>query len=208
MKFITTLSLLLFFFFSTNAQYNKGAKLLGGSIYIVGQQSKYEDPLQDVKTTSISFAPYLGSFYRQNRVAGVLASYGSNKRTNVPASQIFGAGVFLRQYFPIGKSAFSFFAHEQLAGSFGKTYENYSGSNVKFKTSNITASIRPAIAYSIFKKLQVELQLPELISVGYYRNKPSGAQNQSVADFSTFGIQSGFSNYSVGNIGVGGTFVF
>lgn len=207
MKFITTLSFLLFFFCSTHAQYNKGAKLLGGSFSVDGQQSKYEEPLQDSKVTSISITPSVGKFYRQNRAVGILASYGSYKQTNVPTSLSIGAGVFLRQYFPIGKSAFAFFAQEQLGGSFGKSYDNYTGGNVKFKTSSVNASIRPAIAYSIFKKLQIELLLPSLVSVNYYKKKPSGAQAQNASEFTNFGISSGFTNYSVGNIGVGATFL-
>lgn len=209
MKLIATLSLLLFFYFSTNAQYNRGMKLLSGTISIGSEKQENSPYSPDAKTTSINVRPSLGKFYANNRLIGVFAQFSSYKRTDVPVSQSIGGGVFLRQYMPLGKSSFSIYMHEELFASFGKDYENtLPGPNVKIKTTYATLAVRPALAYGLTKKLQLELQLVDLLSIGYTRRTPTGDESESVVKRSSFYASTGLTSAPLASFGLGMSLLF
>ena len=99
--------------------------------------------------------------------------------------------------------------HEELFASFGKDYENtLPGPNVKIKTTYATLAVRPALAYGLTKKLQLELQLVDLLSIGYTRRTPTGDESESVVKRSSFYASTGLTSAPLASFGLGMSLLF
>jgi hypothetical protein len=151
---------------SLSAQ-EKGQLLIGGSLGF--NKTKAVIYGLETKNTNIYVTPSMGKFYRKNRVAGINLLYQhqsyNDKNLN---GHYYGLGFFLRQYQPLGKS-FYLFAEEGISGTKG-SYSSLVSSNSYSKSKEEYANIYffPGIAYGINKRLQLEIGMPELITLGYY----------------------------------------
>ncbi len=203
MRVTTTLLFFLFFFTSSKAQYNKGAKLVGGTLRFTSSKNYNASAASD-RSSSFGISPSAGVFYQKNRLAGLSLYFGSNKDGDLPNGHDFGGGVFLRQYFQLAKSAFSFFAHESANVTVGRN-SRYSSSITdayRIKSTIANVAFAPAFAYGPTKRLQVEVQLPELLSLHYERHKPVFTSSANAYNYSQFGFQTGFQNFSSFTVGL------
>lgn len=197
MRVITTLFFFLCLFTSSQAQYNKGAKLVGGQFSIVSTKDKSGSNNQPTYTNA-DFQPRVGMFYQNNRLAGVSLSYGVTTYKDVPDNYSYGAGLFLRQYFPLAKSSFSFFTEQNGRVSFGK-YNTSSdpGNNERVKRTDVLLGFTPAFAYGPSKRLQLELFFTDLLNLRYSRHK-AVEQTPNGTNYSQFVASMGVTSFGLG----------
>lgn len=204
---ITTLLLLSTIISTSLIAQEKGDKLIGGSLSFTKAKGI---PIYDTssKYTSVNFSPSIGKFYKTNRMAGINLYYSHTNYKGQPYKQNhYGAGFFLRQYQPLGKS-FYLFAEEGINGRIGKRESRYlygQSFMEEEKTQSVSLFFFPGLAYGINKRLQLELTLPQLISLEYSHtsNEVKDYPAQPKRDGKTFSLNTGFSQSGLGNLGFG-----
>ncbi|MEO7121345.1 MAG: hypothetical protein ABIY62_09620 [Ginsengibacter sp.] len=168
MKTKILLSVALFFItLATHAQINKGEVLLGGSIRysdsknIQVANSKYESLYTNVQ---------IGKVLKENSVAGIILSYDYSKGYS-PYTRIneYGAGVFYRKYKSLLKNIYLFgegdaeyFYSKNISGYFVSGQDGQ-----RYITQSISINFTPGIAYSVCKKIQMELLMQNLLTISY-----------------------------------------
>lgn len=200
---------------TSQAQIEKGNVLIGGNLAF---NSTTRDPVGVFNPTSgLSLSPSVAWAYKNNRLAGVSLTYrhtgNENKDLNTNS---YGAGVFLRQYKPLGKSGFYVFAQESLNynnNEYRQFMSGYSGSYIlKSKTNNISTGINPGFAFDLTRKVQLELLLNNLVSLGYSQTKNSSIFNTTggpsfISKEHSFYLNSDFNLDQLSNINVGVKFI-
>jgi hypothetical protein len=205
---LTTIAILLFASV-TNAQITKGAFYLGGSIGASSTKQETGNSSTEGKSTLFSVNPALGVAVKNNLIAGIDLNYLHGSIENLSGNQDnkrngYGAGIFLRKYFPIS-NRFYVFGQTGL-GYFSQKNEYIQTPGYPFTLTNkqhsISASIYPGVAIHVFKSLYLEAAFNNLLQIEYSNsttegNFPSTSQKQK-----DFTIQSSLSNGSYLNIGV------
>jgi hypothetical protein len=202
MKIFTLLAICIFFSSALSAQ-QKGSVIIGGTLGFQDYKSEYFGIRNDQST--FYFNPKIGKFYANNRMAGINLSYIHSKSRDSLSGNTFGAGFFLRQYQPLGKSFF-LFAEEGLNGYTGRFNEqNGNPAELKTKENSINLNFYPGLAYSINKKLQLEIGLTELFSLWYTRRTYDDESLPVSARYknTSFSVNTGFSNWGLGNLSFG-----
>jgi len=172
MKKILAFSFLFALFASAlHSQINEGSVLLGGNVGFSTNEAKDTS----LKNNSVSISPVAGIAVKQNLVVGISFSYGHNKNNlNAPGAQVegesFGVGIFARKYITLGKGFYLFGETGLNYFSFSYTY-TYSSQKTELKAQNININLYPGISYAVSKKLQLEVGLPQLVTLGYSKNK-------------------------------------
>lgn len=160
-----TLILALFVFLSVaSAQYDKGSMLIGGTIS--ASTNKAESGQNEQKNRFFNLTPSFGQFYKENRLAGVSLGIGVGRQDTVSKSVSYSAGVFLRQYLPMGKS-FYLFGEEGLDYSRTKSRSNTVNGETSQRTNRLDFSVHPGLAYGATRRIQLELLFPALVTIGY-----------------------------------------
>ncbi|HET7116188.1 MAG TPA: hypothetical protein VFI29_06840 [Hanamia sp.] len=176
MKTKILLPIAIIFFASTtaNAQINEGRYLLGGSISYSHQNDAQNS---NSKYNSFYSNVQFGKVIKDNTVAGIIVSY-SNSNNNSFKSNQFSAGVFYRKYKPLAKNLYFFgegdvlFTHAQnTSGHFQTGYDAQ-----RYLSNGGTLSFIPGISYSICKRMQVELSMPNIASISY-----AGTKNETTS---------------------------
>jgi hypothetical protein len=200
---ISTLLAISILISTTLSAQQKGNVLVGGMLGF----SDYKSESQGTKNNqrSFFFSPSLGKFYANNKMAGVNLNYYHSKFKDSLNSNTFGAGIFMRQYKPLGKSFFVY-AEEGINGYISKFNDYYSApAAIKAKEHSLYLNFNPGLAYAISKKLQMEVALPQLVQVSYtkrkFKNTTLPEPNEN--NISNFGISTGFSNWSLGYLSFG-----
>jgi len=169
-KILLPIVIILFATTAANAQINEGRYLLGGS---VNYSSQKNSQVSGTKNESFNSNIQLGKVIKDNTVAGIIASYGfySNGPTN--KSNQFGAGVFYRKYKPLARNFYFF-------GELDASYNHSNQTNGTFQIGNDatrnfsnggTLSFTPGISYSVCKRMQIELSMPNIASISYAGTK-------------------------------------
>jgi hypothetical protein len=170
----------------SNAQINKGSIALGGNINFNSERSKYDNGF---KETTISFliSPSLMISYNNNKAMGFSLTYNHARYSVLDQkSNTYGAGVFLRQYKPLGKG-FYIFAQEALNFMYSKSNSLNDTVLVENKTSSVMLTANPGLAYDLSKKVQLELLLfNNFLSAGYSHHTLKGTNLSTIKsdDFS------------------------
>ena len=170
--------LFLFFILAglvSNAQISKGSILLGGAVEFNSQKTTYmASPTNAFTSSAVSLSPSIGKAVKDNFIIGIDLSYGHAQSDNQAACgtenikiDSYGLGFFLRQYFPLGKG-FSLFTQEELGGSHSQTKEN---GIVTTKSTMLSMTFFPGIAYAVSHRLQFELGLVNFFFFDYSHNK-------------------------------------
>jgi len=204
---ITTLLFLFIIIANSLTAQEKGDKLIGGSLSFTKAKGV---PVYDTTTkyTSVNFSPSIGKFYKTNRMAGINLYFSHTNYKGQPYKQnYYGIGFFPRQYQPLCKS-FYLFAEEGINGRIGKRESRYFYGQPYMeeeKTQSVSLSFFPGLVYGINKRLQLELTLPQLISLEYSHTSTEVKDYpaQPKRDGKTFSLNSGFSQSSLGNLGFG-----
>ena len=204
---ITFLSSLLFLSIYTSAQIKKGAIFLGGDISFGGSNSTNNlSPTQTSNSTSFGIGINAGKAVKENLIVGVKVGFSSINYKQDPTLTTFskdelnsfGGGVWLRKYYTLSK-AFYVFADASLTSNFGKRNQQYNQPvyQINQKSTNLSLTLFPGIAYQMRKRFFLEASLNNLLSIGYAHNTYKQTDSNGVL------INSNTSNSYSGAIGFG-----
>lgn len=205
--------LLLFFFaiaYVSQAQIKKGDILLGGTLNFGTQKTTTDNnnPNPAYKQTYFNITPSIGKAIKDNLLAGFDLSFTGSKSTQGSGTGSYtnkqynyGAGVFLRQYKPLG-SGFAIFMQTRLGGSYNTQKNQMDGAPYPYnniKGYSFDLSFYPGIAYAITKRVQLETGFANLVDVNYAHSKntiTTGANNDvlSTARSNNFAISTSLNN--------------
>ncbi len=198
---------------TTHAQINKNDILLGGSISyshsknVQVASSKYENLYTNVQ---------IGKALKDNSVAGLILSYDESKNYSPnPNTKIneYGVGVFYRKYKSIFKN--TYFFGEVDAGYFYS--KNTSGTLINgqdgqsYVSQSASINFIPGIAYSICKKVQIELLMQNLLNISYANTKTdytsSTSSSVSTVKGNVFQFNTNLNSNLLSNFGIGFKFL-
>jgi hypothetical protein len=215
-KFYTIVPLLLLSFL-LNAQIKKKSILLGGQLFYYNDKYQIDNFDQKVESGTIGIS--LGKAFKENSVVGINLSYSPLKETNflsgndtvITRYNGFNIGGFFREYKKLAKD-FYFFG--QIDGAFitSNQKDDYKISAGDTKTTQRGGfiSLTPGISYQVFKKMQIELIIPNILSIRYQITK-FDSENPQVKSSKREQIlfYSNLNNStSLGWLGVGFRFIF
>ena len=178
MSKIYIIALLLITSVSTNAQIKKGSISLGGELFYYNEKLQIENLQEKYESGTIGIS--IGKAFKENSVAGFNFGFSPIKQTYYPNAneminltyKSFNIGAFFREYKMLAKDLYFF---GQLDGAFITTNQflDYSvaATDVKAKERGGFISIMPGISYQVFKKLQLELTIPNILSMQYRMTK-------------------------------------
>lgn len=156
----------------SNAQITKGTVLLGGNLSTTFQKSDSEPRS---KYTSYYISPSLGFTVKDNHVLGVNATFGhssSNYQQTRDESDTYAAGVFYRKYLTLGKGFYLF--GQANAGYSLEDADRYSHSTFagdKHRQHTVGVNLYPGIAYTVNKRIHLELSMNNLVGLNYSTRK-------------------------------------
>ncbi len=158
MKQIRLLTIAILLIASTShAQINKGGTALGGNINF-GTSTSKSDNNSKRTVTSFAISPSLMIIYNNNRAVGFNLNYDYTKYNYFDKSANgYGAGIFLRQYKPLGKG-FYVFAQEALNFNYRKSL-GIADSAIIYNSKSFDAilTVNPGLAFDLSKRVQLEL---------------------------------------------------
>ncbi len=200
----------------TQAQINKGSYLIGGQLSF--SNTKTESGSVEQSSTGGAFGLSVGKAFKQNNAAGLFVRYSPSKQENFyngidtfnTKTNQFDIGAFYRYYKVILKD-FYFFAGIEAAYTTSVQKYNYKSSTdgYEYDRNGAYLSVTPGLSYSVFKKLQIELTFPNIVSVGYFvtklNNRTTPASDFKTRDFSAYSSLS--SGSQQGWLGIGFRFV-
>lgn len=169
---------LFFIALTSGAQISKQSVLAGGQLFYYNEKTKDADLTK--KSTSGAYGISLGKAFKENSVVGFSFSYSPVKRTNYLNGydtvalnyKQYDIGVFFREYKNLAKD-FYFFG--QVDGAFitANQTENYKVAAAEVNSSKRGGfiSLTPGISYQVFKKMQLELTIPNILSMQYLVTK-------------------------------------
>jgi hypothetical protein len=208
-KILLSFAILFFAAITTQGQITEGKYLLGGSAgYISSTNTVYSSKNQSLYT-NLQF----GKFIKDNAATGIIFSYGFSDLSSSNKTNFYSAGIFYRKYKSLTKS-FYFFGELDGVYSYSKNTQGIfqTGNNAERSTSNSGAvAFTPGISYSIFKKMQVELSMPSMVSVSYGSIKteilsPSSA-SISTSKGNNFSANVNFNSSLLNNFAIGFKFL-
>ncbi len=200
----------------TFAQINKKSILLGGQLFYYNEKNQVDILKQKAESGTIGIS--LGKAFKENSVIGINLTYSPIRQTNflngndtvTTTYKRYDIGAFFREYKKLGKD-FYFFG--QLDGAFimANQKDDYTiaAGDVKATQRGGFTSLTIGVSYKIFKKMQLELTIPNILSVQYLVTK-FNSQNPQVKDSKKeqFLFYSNLTNNtSLGFLGVGFRFI-
>ena len=201
---------------SASAQIKKGSILLGGQLYYSNSKTQSENINQKSENGTIGVS--LGKAFRENSVVGFNFSFSPTRQTALFSGSDtfdvtynrFNIGAFFRKYKQLGKD-FYFFG--QVDGAYITSNQKHdyvaAGGNVKSTQRGGFVALTPGISYQIFKKMHLELTLPNILSLQYLVTKVD-SEIQQANDYKTeeFSFYSNLNNNTgLGWLGVGFRFI-
>lgn len=210
------LALLVIISVSSSAQIKKGAILLGGQLSYYNE--KIEKGNTDQKYQGGTFGISLGKAFKENKVVGFNFAFSPNKQDNIFNGndtfnlnyKRFDIGAFFREYKRLAKD-FYFFGQVDGAVVIGNQKEQYKRTgNLKATQRGGFVSLTPGISYQVFKKMQFELTIPNILGMQYLVTKID-SQNPQVQNSkrkqTVFYSNLNSNNTSLSWLGVGFRFI-
>lgn len=194
---------------SVQAQpFEKGDKLLGGSIGYIVQRSTYNtlptpnNQNRDYKYYNFSIAPSIGFFTKPNRLTGfsLLFGYGSSIPSNdyKQKSYSYGASFFKQYWNALGKNFYF-----NIQGRAGADYSRniYTSNTQKDEIRSATAAIaiEPGFAYRMKKRLVLDVYYTSFLSAAYTFNERRSNSNAYTRDYVVSAV-TGLQNFSLNNV--------
>lgn len=208
-------AILLFVVLVSHAQINKDRYLLGGSLN--AYKAKNIPYTTDSKLETLNVNIQAGKVVKDNTVVGLILSYGFinsyyTDSKNYNKYNQYNAGIFYRKYKRLLKD-FYLFGETDAVYSYSKNKrvdELDSAVNSNSVSNGGLISFVPGLSYSIFKKLQIELLMPNLMNVSYSHTKTTYA-NSTSPDFSekgnVFSFNASLNGDFLSNFGIGFKFL-
>lgn len=207
------------FSLTTTAQIKKGSILLGGQIGYNNAVSNYSSTQPDQKSNSAVFNIAAGKAFKEDKMLGAAISYShfnadynynniGNTYYNVNADR-YNFDVFYRQYKKLAKD---FYLFGEMGGGYfgGKQTDTDLPANAKTRLTESGGRVylTPGIAYRVYKKLQVELLIPQIAGINYAVQKRSSLSNSAGnSTQNQFGFNTSLNSSLLSNIGLGFRFV-
>jgi len=201
---------------SASAQIKKGSILIGGQLSYYNY--KIQGEIINLKSESGTIWISLGKAFKENSVVGFNFSFSPIRQTDYLygsdtvdlTSNQFNIGAFFREYNQLAKD-FYFFG--QVDGAFisANRQESYeiAENDVNTKQRGGFIALTPGISYQVFKKMQLELTIPNILSLQYLVTKVDSEISQ-INDYKReeFLFYSNLSNSTaLGWLGVGFRFI-
>jgi hypothetical protein len=205
------------------AQIAKGDIMLGGDIYYYNSGSTSSSSGTPTytytnKSTNVGINPSFGKAIKDNLVLGVDITYnhytnGDNSNNNSPDyntnSNSFGAGVFIRQYKPLG-NGFYLFGQAELNGSYSSGKLDNPGTTsgyTKDDTKGYGFSLRlyPGVAYALNRRWQLETELTGFFALTYNHSKETSdyvGQPEENSNTHNFNVSSSLTGGNAFTLGV------
>src|SRR5688572_27896132 len=182
-KLLCVLTMVMISYYSS-AQINKGSVMLGGQIGYSSENVSSTTPGErseaDFLTTSIMF----GKTVKENLFLGFNLSMGLTKRESQSYYEqdldSYGASVFIRRYFEIGKKFYiftqghtgvSFFDNDQ------KYYSSVTPSSSNEKGYMINLGFYPGVSYAITRRFHIESGFNNLVAANFSHSKFRSTQH-------------------------------
>ena len=185
------------------AQIKKGTSLVGGTLAFASNKTEFPQSTgsPDGKTKQIIINPSYGYAIKDNLVLGVDLSFGQLTIENTVKSTTWskGGSIFLRRYWEILRN-FYVYGQANAGVEWYKTEYSNTG-NLQLKNFNITGSIKPGIAYSVSKRIQLESSFISLLNISYKQTTFYNS-NTKAAKMNTFDANSSLNNASNFSVGV------
>jgi hypothetical protein len=191
-KFLLSFVFVCTFIVSSQAQINKDAIWLGGSI---GYSHNKQEMTQNTtnKSSALTITPVIGKVIKDNLVVGIKLGYGRDKSENSSLYTIesktnsYSGGFFVRRYIPVVNRLYVFGEASASFASFKeKSTQVDFNTNAQLKT--ITKGwtggigVTPGVAFAINKSFQLETTLSNLFGIAYSHSKTSGPTATYVAN--------------------------
>lgn len=195
---------------TSNAQINEGRYLLGGSAsFNSASAPQYSNPKYEALHTNIQ----LGKVVKDNTVAGLILSYSYFNNGPTNKSEQFSAGVFYRKYKTLANNFYFFCEGDAVYSHITSTQGIFqTGSNGTKNWSNGAAlSFTPGISYSVCKRMQMELLMPNIFSLSYSHlqteNTSTGTTFTSSTKGNSFSANANLNSNLLNNFGIGFKFL-
>ncbi len=161
-------------FAATAQPFEKGQKLLGGSLYFAHGNNDDGYFQSSTNYNAVGLSPAFGIFTKQNRLTGITLSYqhtGSSSNSNPKIKgNSYGTGIY-RQYWSSLGNNFYFIIQGQLSASYATSSFSSTGiagnSKREEKSYNAYFSVDPGFAYRVKKKLILDFYYSNFVRSGY-----------------------------------------
>ncbi len=200
---------------NATAQIKKGTILLGGQIAGASGNNKQANQFTEetVKIKSFVFGTSIGKAIKENNIIGINVGAGFTNYTfrrvgidsSSSKSNSFNAGVFYRKYKKLAKD-FYFFGETNVGFGVNKQYNlrNNFYNEYHRKAFSTDLSITPGISYQVFKKMQLEVSLPNVVGAYYSKsNDIETATSKKINTTNNFSLNTGLSNQLLSNLSLG-----
>jgi hypothetical protein len=198
----------------TNAQVLKNSILLGGQLSFNSGSTTYNNSQPGLENKGASLQASAGKAIKDNQVFGINLlfnpsssgglyngnSYYKNKM------QYYSGGVFYRNYRPLVKDLYFF--TEMSASYFGGSQNNTDTAGTKFYTSKQNGgmlALAPGISYRLFKKMFLEISIPNIVTAQYSTTKTTNENVESKQN--QVAVTSSLNTGNLGYLGVGFRFI-
>jgi hypothetical protein len=165
--------------FFGNAQIKKNTYLLGGELSYINETYSFVN-FTDQKRAGGTIGISIGKAFKENFVIGLNLNFSPLKESNfftgndTVTTRYYRSnlGVFLREYKKLAKD-FYFFGQIDGAVIINNQTGSYkvAAADVKVIQRGAFISITPGISYHVFKKLQLEITIPNMMNTQYWVTK-------------------------------------
>lgn len=204
---------------TSKAQISKGTYLIGGYINSVNTKSDFTGR-PDFKGNGIALNTSVGKSIKENLVVGVILAYSTIHTVNNYYTADSGdyklnqytAGLFARKYKLLAKNFYFFGDVNAVYSQVNDKQEFPASSNynpVKTNQKIISSALSTGISYQVLKKMQMELIIPQIISLQYSTGKLDGGENSAYENQkkNDFSIYSNLNANPLNYLGLGFKFI-
>ncbi len=216
MKRFYPIAVLLLIPFSSMAQISKNTYLVGGQLYYYSEMLRIDSFDQHLQSGTIALS--VGKTFKENSAVGIKVAYSPaigtnylnwNDTADLHFNQL-NAGIFFREYKKLATDLY-FFGH--VEGGYSTTIqkeEYYSDASVRMSRKGGFIGLTPGISYRVFKKMQLELTLPNILGIQYIktrvRSEHPNLQNWEREEWMAYSNLT--TNTGLGFLGIGFNFLF
>jgi len=193
-------TLISVFSLTSTAQIKKGSTLLGGQISF---QHTDEDNNTAQDQSSAVFHIAAGKAYKENSVLGLYAEYTHYSVSGSFTADYYKAGFFYRKFHKLAKD-FYFFG-EIGTGYMGLTEKRFGINEFRIYQSGAELNVTPGLSYRVYKKLHLELSIPQIAGIHYTVSKTRSVTDNFKQD--SFGFNTNMNGTVLDALGIGFRFV-
>ena len=207
------LSFLLVYISSVSyGQIKKGSILLGGQVFYYNSKIVNSTSQRDQKNNSAAYDISVGKVVKENSLVGLSVSYSPsaydfayNGSTYLNSRlKFYSIGGYYRLYKSLGKD-FYFFSEMGAAYVFSHQIDTDT-LGIKQRTVNQTGgqlNLSPGISYKIFKRLNLEITIPNIVYVQYSVSKTETTNPVQNSKENRFSLNSNLNSSPINYLGIG-----